>query len=296
MLASPSIHAQRAENQVKLTPNRVFHRLQAPRARHRKVAIVGSPHPDIGNNLPGTVMLLNQVRAAPGRHRPLLLYFRAKINLTRLHRLVKEYRFLLKLLQGNKHRQILPEGLFLAYEQLPVRSNAKSAPILPRGHRNRANILSVASFPSPSRWKRLLYSVVSVILGALIASFVSSLRQNPHLSLRAICLEAFVFSLFVLAPCLPGWLLALPFILSVTNLSKWRFLAFWALGTAIGPLVMLGISLVFFLRASPAATFFFPEAMAWFATSVACLATLIYLLLVRYDQHRARLRAAIRNP
>ncbi len=162
---------------------------------------------------------------------------------------------------------------------------------------NRANILPVPVFHSPSRWKRLLYSVLSILLGAVIVSFISSFSQSPNLPLRAISLEALVFSLFVLAPCIPGWLIALPLVLSVTDLSRWRFLAFWVLGTAIGPLVMFGISLFIYFRNPHAAGGFpFNAGLAWFATAVACLATFLYLLLVRFDQRRARLRDARTMP
>lgn len=152
---------------------------------------------------------------------------------------------------------------------------------------------------SPSRWKRLLFSILSVILCALIASFVASIVQFwslPHFDFRLVLLQTSVTSLFTLVACLPGWLIALGFVLSVTNFSGWRFLAIWALGTAIGPLVILGVSLFFFMSTLHEGAFFYPASMAWFSVAIASPATLLYLLLVRSSQRRARLRAAATTP
>lgn len=152
---------------------------------------------------------------------------------------------------------------------------------------------------SPSRWKRLLYSILSVFLVALVASFAASVIQLwslPHFNLRLVLLQTSITGLFALIACIPGWLIALGFVLSVTNFSGWRFLAIWALGTAIGPLVILGVSLFFFMSSLHAGAFFYPVGMAWFSVAIACPATLLYLLLVRSSQRRARLRAAAGTP
>ena len=143
---------------------------------------------------------------------------------------------------------------------------------------------------APSRWKRLLYSILSVLFCAILASFVASLVQLWHLprfDLRLVFLQTSVVSVFTLVACLPGWLIALGFILSITNLRGWRFFATWALGTAIGPLVLLGFSLFLFMSASGARTFFYPAEMAWFSVAIAGSSTLLYLLLVRHSQRRA---------
>lgn len=157
----------------------------------------------------------------------------------------------------------------------------------------------MASSQIPSRWKRLLYSILSVVFIALVASFLASVgefRGLPHFSLKLLFIQTFVISLFTLAACLPGWLLALPFVLTVVNFRRWRFWLFWAIGTALGPLGMLGLSLLIYLSSSHtapstlSARFFYPGGMAWFAVAIACPATLLYILLVRHNQRRARLR------
>lgn len=152
---------------------------------------------------------------------------------------------------------------------------------------------------TPSRWKRLLYSILSILFCAILASFAASLAQLWHLprfDLRLVFLQTSVVSVFTLVACLPGWLLALGFILTITDFHGWRFFATWALGTAIGPLVVLGFSLFLFMSTSGASTFFYPAEMAWFAVAIACSATLLYLLLIRHSQRRAARIPATNTP
>lgn len=141
----------------------------------------------------------------------------------------------------------------------------------------------------PSRWKRLFYSIVSVLLGVLIASFALSigigLWEMPPFDPKATFEAALLFSYGALFLSVPGWLLSFSFVLTITNLSQWRFFTVWAIGTAIGPTILLGISLLPLLT-SHHAVFLSDKSLISFATAVACLVTLIYLLLVRYDQHR----------
>lgn len=150
----------------------------------------------------------------------------------------------------------------------------------------------------PSRWKRLLYSVVSVLLAVLLLSLLDSITialwDLPHFAAASSFLDAALFLAMVTLPLgLIGWLLALPIVLSVTNFFHWRFLGFWAIGTALGPLTMFGIFLVGLFRdPQPLTSFSLPSGMMWFSTAVACLVTLFYLLLVRLDQRRARVDPA----
>ena len=148
----------------------------------------------------------------------------------------------------------------------------------------------------PPRKKRLLYSILSVVLGVLaisvIDSVLSALSDLRHLNVSSAVVPGLVVGMFTLPLCLIGWLLALPIVLTITNLSPWRFPILWVIGTVIGPLVILGISVVAFLTNSSAAIFSVPESLMWFAAIVASLVTLIYPLLVRYDQRRARRRQA----
>lgn len=107
---------------------------------------------------------------------------------------------------------------------------------------------------------------------------------------------ALFFGIIALVPCVCGWLIGLPFVLLVTNFRKWRFLIYWAIGTALGPIVIVGYALYLYARTPHATGPIFPASFAWFAAAVACLTTLFYLLLVRYDQHRIQLRNARNTP
>lgn len=151
----------------------------------------------------------------------------------------------------------------------------------------------------PSRWKRLFYSILSVLLGVFLFSFFLSLTnqfgKTTHLNSTLLFEGTLLFGYFALLFSLPGWLLALSFVLTVANYSRWRFVAFWAIGTATGPIAMLATSYVMLvasthtLRPSAPQGFWSPFELPY-AAAVACLVTLIYLLLVRFDQRRARLR------
>jgi hypothetical protein len=143
----------------------------------------------------------------------------------------------------------------------------------------------------------VLYSIVSVVLGALLASLAASLENNlwnmPPFDVRLVFGSTLFTSAATLLLCLPGWLLALPILLKVTDFSRWRFLIFLAVGTALGPTVILAIFVVDFIAAGRTDSLFsIPAGLMEFATIVASLVTLIYLLLIRFDQRRAHRRQA----
>jgi hypothetical protein len=153
----------------------------------------------------------------------------------------------------------------------------------------------------PSRWKRLLYSIVCVPLGVLLFSFFFVLADQiwgmPHFDFGLLLSETFDFGYFAFLFSLPGWFIALSFVLTVTDFSRWRLLAFWAIGTATGPLAMLATAYVILVADTHKFGFspppgFLPSNWIAYAASIACLVTFLYLLLVRYDQRRTRLRRA----
>jgi hypothetical protein len=86
-------------------------------------------------------------------------------------------------------------------------------------------------------WKRLVYSLVSLMVAALICDAAVTLidfyvypRQHsetggflPGLGI------VFLFSL-------SGWLLAIPIVLIMKNIHGWRFGAYLTIGCVIGPL------------------------------------------------------------
>jgi hypothetical protein len=125
--------------------------------------------------------------------------------------------------------------------------------------------------------------LLAVPLLALLEAITVALWDLPHFATASATFDAAVFLTAITLPlCLIGWLLALPLVWNITDFSRWRFLAFWAIGTALGPLAIFGMFLVGLLAdPQPLHSFSLPSAMVGFATAIACLTTLFYLLLVR---------------
>lgn len=143
-------------------------------------------------------------------------------------------------------------------------------------------------------WKRLIYSLGSVIVGAgaagaLVAGreFISS--SHGHVSAMGLTIAGLGFDCWVVILSLPGWLLAIPVVLLVRYTYGWRFWMYWALGTCVGPALILGVALYSALRA-PNLEGFPGDSMSvvYLAGAISFLSTLLYLLLLR----RARIRAA----
>ena len=87
----------------------------------------------------------------------------------------------------------------------------------------------------------------------------------------------------VLVFCIPGWLVALPVVLAVTDFRGWRMWFFLAVGTCIGPIVILGFAAYGQLTdphpggswANGSGGFLI------FAATVSLITTFFYLLLIR---------------
>ncbi|HLI76313.1 MAG TPA: hypothetical protein VKV02_05150 [Acidobacteriaceae bacterium] len=124
--------------------------------------------------------------------------------------------------------------------------------------------------------KRMLLALVCVVLAVLLLGFVgaaSSLRYGWRHTLPVFgILPAYLlFSL-------PGWVLALPFVLAFRDAEGWRPAAILAIGMAIGPAFILGTSLLkshghLDWRANGSAVL-----MAFFIGTVT---TVLYVLLLR---------------
>lgn len=132
-------------------------------------------------------------------------------------------------------------------------------------------------------WKRLIYSLVSVIIGGgtlgAVASCMDALA-NPksHLDLGGIALSAGIF----LAFSLPGWIVAIPILMFVKDYSGWRLWACAATGICIGPILILALRVYQFVI-EPQSVGFLPGGGAILlvpASAVSVLSTVIYLLLV----------------
>ena len=101
-------------------------------------------------------------------------------------------------------------------------------------------------------WKRLLYSLVSVTVAAFVCdSFLSIAAVFMFPSQHYAAAGFFPGLGIVLVFSLPGWVLAIPVVLIVTNIRGWRFWVYFAIGCTIGPLLMFGIAIYEFLSDPP---------------------------------------------
>ena len=137
-------------------------------------------------------------------------------------------------------------------------------------------------------WKRLGLSVVSWIVGAILGAVVMVLQMlvtDPPPIARAG--ESFL-ALASLAPLFilltfAGWLVAIPLVLLVKGFCRWRFWAWLAGGSCIGPVLWL----VWRMVAEKGSARFDLSAMPSQAIVVSFLATLIFILLLQRAQGRA---------
>jgi hypothetical protein len=148
-------------------------------------------------------------------------------------------------------------------------------------------------------WKRLLYSLVSVMLGAgLSGAWVAAQEfiANSHGHISAITLSTTIlfFDSWVVLLSLPGWLLATPIVLLVKDIRGWRFWMYWAVGVCFGPALILavawyggtrGVSLGGLARDS--------MSVVYMAGAVSGLTTIFYLLLLRRAQARSSISADV---
>jgi hypothetical protein len=100
-------------------------------------------------------------------------------------------------------------------------------------------------------------------------------------------IESFQFIYIVLVFCLPGWLLAAPVVLAVTDFHGWRLWFFLAVGSCIGPIVMVGFALWNRLSDGDTSGFYAGWRFLVLAAAVSCTTTLIYLWLIRRAEERS---------
>jgi len=136
-------------------------------------------------------------------------------------------------------------------------------------------------------WKRLAYSLLSVMAAVIVTCtfsdfWESKANSNAHVSANGLLL----FVCYALIFSIPGWLLALPIVFVVANFRGWRFWMYWVIGSAIGPVVILGFALYSFLKSPKSAGFSPPIELVYLAAAVSSLTTLIYLLLTKRAQRQ----------
>jgi hypothetical protein len=140
-------------------------------------------------------------------------------------------------------------------------------------------------------WKRLVYSLASVVVAVVLCyGFIFGRMASGKLSGHPLGGDFLTSVALTLICCIPGWLVAAPLVLMVRNVGGWRVWALWAAGSCIGPALIYLIALLAFhgfagfRSAAPEANDFLS-----LAATISCLATLLYLLLVRRSEaHAAR--------
>jgi hypothetical protein len=147
-------------------------------------------------------------------------------------------------------------------------------------------------------WKRLIYSLVSAIVGAAVCGAVAAAEQvvtnaHGHLSAEALWTAIVFFDPWVIALSLPGWLVALPLVLLIKNVRGWRFWMYWAIGICIGPAIVVVVEWIAASRGFMLAGIPGGLVTAYFlSAAISGLSSLLYLLLVRRGQTQAEFRAA----
>ena len=142
-------------------------------------------------------------------------------------------------------------------------------------------------------WKRLIYSLVSVALGAgisgaWVAAGETIAQSHGRISAMGLLTAILFFDSWVLLLSLPGWVLAVPGVLLVRNIRGWRFWMYWGLGIVFGPVLIYALSTYSAFRGqSLESSAMGSISTVIMASAVSGLTALIYLLLLRRGQRVA---------
>jgi hypothetical protein len=126
--------------------------------------------------------------------------------------------------------------------------------------------------------KRLGYSFVSMLIAA---SVCGTFLEGVELHSAHFAPWEFLMAIWtVFALSLPGWLLAMPIILTVRNFRGRRKWFFFAVGACIGPIVILGLEFGDHLNHPHPGLFWLNPGFLFLSTADSCITTWIYLTLV----------------
>ncbi len=121
---------------------------------------------------------------------------------------------------------------------------------------------------------RAILSLVSAISSDLIVDSVTYFYAPRGTRLSAF--EGFLyFSSFLV---IPGWLISLPIVLSINRFDGWRLWVQLAIGSVIGPLVILSIGLYSNFTSPNLAGH---DSLFYLAAAISSLSTVLYLFLAR---------------
>ena len=91
-----------------------------------------------------------------------------------------------------------------------------------------------------SRSKKLVYSCGSIILGtAIFATLLWGLASRT---------PGVVGTTVIFAAAVAGWIIAIPLILIINDISGWRFWLYLGMGTSSGPILVFATILVPFIK------------------------------------------------
>ena len=146
-------------------------------------------------------------------------------------------------------------------------------------------------------WKRLLYSLLSMVVGAGVCGAVIAAKEfldnaHGHISAMGLLTAVVYFDTWVVLLSVPGWLLAIPIVLLVRNIRGWRFWVYCAIGACFGPALILAVALFSAVRAPNFAGFPGDSmSVVYMAGAVSTVTTLLYLVKLRIAQNQSSVRA-----
>jgi hypothetical protein len=120
-----------------------------------------------------------------------------------------------------------------------------------------------------SRWKRAGLAFMSALIAEIFISAILTLRDHSGIT----GMEGGVIGLSIFV--LPGWLLSLPFILSINRIDGWRLWFLGTVGILIGPLVIGAWAIACHVTEGDSIRDFLY--MGGLATAIAFISTTIYL-------------------
>ena len=135
-------------------------------------------------------------------------------------------------------------------------------------------------------WRRLAYSFCSFLIAIPVGFLLASLVQYIVERKLSLDMDGFFIGIFCLIFYgIPGWFLAVPICLLVRDISGWRFWMYWAIGSCIGPLYLLGLALYSHLQhLNGSLGSNFDTNFVVGVTMISSLATIFYLLSLRLEQ------------
>lgn len=90
------------------------------------------------------------------------------------------------------------------------------------------------------RWKKLAYSLGSVIVGTVAFATLLCISSGSSAGVGG--------TLVIFGAAITGWIVSIPLILRINNVSGWRFWLYLGIGTSPGPILVFVLVLVPFIQ------------------------------------------------